>query len=369
MHLLSFCLLIGLCVANDDIFIQLRPLDFTSSPAIRAVRLAGGLLEDEGGMLWRQARRRAISMILKEHARKAQAPIIDELKEAKMPYKSFWINNSIWVHGASPMFQMLLLAKFKAAGKQLSIVPDRIVAHIPKPPVSPPTPFFSSLYQRSLFEGEDEGPAWNLRVCKVPEAWRMSRGAKVTVATIDTGVFAEHAELKSSYRGSQTGSHAYNWFDPQRKSAKPDDEVGHGTHTMGTIVGAAAGVAPEATWISARGCTPKGCTQHDLLASAQWVMCPTGPDGVEDCDQGADLVSNSWGAEPSDGALEWFQPIVKAWLAAGSVPIFAIGNAGPACGSTGAPGNYANVIAVGSTGPSNMLSPVRWCEAGCERAS
>ena len=69
------------------------------------------------------------------------------------------------------------------------------------------------------------------------------------------------------------------------RAAAPCDNNGHGTHTMGTMVGDDGGanqigVAPGAKWIAAKGCEPT-CIDSASLASAQWMLAPTDLDGAE----------------------------------------------------------------------------------------
>lgn len=335
-----------------DIFIQLKPYDLSSGSGKLLVNLlqAGASENREWGWMWRKTRRQLVAQALKNHAEQSQSPLIEELKRSGAEYKSFWINNSVWVKKPPCHVQLLLLARFESEG--IEILPDRIVAQIPKP-IPSPSPRLDRLVELAM---KIEGAIpWNLEMIGAPAAWKHSKGKGVCMATIDTGVSYEHPALKSQYRGN----HELSWFDPQGKSKLPDDACGHGTHTMGTILGKDIGVAPEASWISARGCTEKGCSQHDLLASAQWVMCPRDARGVEHCELGADIVSNSWGASAGDGeggVLDWFIPAVDAWRAAGIIPVFAIGNEGPACGTAGAPATLRTVIGVGSVGAGSGLS-------------
>ncbi|KDO22694.1 hypothetical protein SPRG_22267 [Saprolegnia parasitica CBS 223.65] len=78
------------------------------------------------------------------------------------------------------------------------------------------------------------------------------------------------------------------------------------------------------------------------------MICPTRTDGTHpDCSKGADVINNSWGGKK-------YHPVYEEAIAsirkAGITPIFANGNEGPACGTTGSPGTYPNVISVGAIG-------------------
>jgi len=108
------------------------------------------------------------------------------------------------------------------------------------------------------------------------------------VANVDTGVEYTHPALVRQYRGT-TGDgaydHNYNWYDPAAVcgtgDSGPCDNVGHGTHTMGTMVGDDGdpgenqiGVAPHARWIAAKGCESSWCSTESLVAAAQWILAP-----------------------------------------------------------------------------------------------
>ncbi|GAB9477729.1 hypothetical protein Gpo141_00014865, partial [Globisporangium polare] len=133
---------------------------------------------------------------------------------------------------------------------------------------------------------------WGVTKVGAPTVWAGGNtGVGVVVGTIDTGVLYTHTALNANYRTS------YGWYDPGAKKTAPYDDQGHGSHTMGTIAGSGGiGVAPGATWIACRACTPDGCSESDLLACAQFMTCPTTPTGAsKDCTKAPDLVSNSWG--------------------------------------------------------------------------
>ena len=112
----------------------------------------------------------------------------------------------------------------------------------------------------------------------------------VTVATIDTGVEYTHEALVEHYRGNNhdgSFNHDYNWWDPTGICGDtPCDNAGHGTHTMGTIVGGDLdgplpdiGVAPGAEWIAAKGCEDFDCSEGSLLSSGQFMIAPTDLEG------------------------------------------------------------------------------------------
>ena len=205
----------------------------------------------------------------------------------------------------------------------------------------------------------DERP-WGLDAIGAPAAWeRGVVGSGVVVANIDSGVDFAHPALADSYRGNVRGAgfdHDYAWWDPTGIcGSTPCDNTGHGTHTMGTMVGGDGpgpftpdiGVAPGATWIAAKGCEEQTCSEAALLSSGQWVMAPTRVDGSDpDPARRPDVVNNSWSGVPGD---PFYEDVVASWQAAGIIPIFSAGNSGPGCNTVGAPGDSPLAIAVGAT--------------------
>jgi subtilisin family serine protease len=94
----------------------------------------------------------------------------------------------------------------------------------------------------------------NLAIVNAPALWRLGwRGQGIVVANLDTGVDMTHPDLAASWRGGTN-----SWFDPfGQHPVTPSDVNGHGTATMGVMVGGSAGgtaigVAPDAKWIAAK---------------------------------------------------------------------------------------------------------------------
>ena len=215
-------------------------------------------------------------------------------------------------------------------------------------------------------EGTIDAVEWNVARVNAPQVWSTYgvTGQGIVVANIDSGVQFDHPALLSKYRGNLGGGsfdHNYNWFDPSSvcgtPSTVPCDNNGHGTHTMGTMVGDDGGanqigVAPGARFIMAKGCESNSCSDTALLASAQWILAPTDLAGANPRpDLRPYVVNNSWGGGGGD---LWYQGMVQAWVAAGIFPAFSIGNAGPGCGTAGSPGDYVESYAAGGFDINNL---------------
>ncbi|OMC87550.1 peptidase S8 [Viridibacillus arenosi] len=209
---------------------------------------------------------------------------------------------------------------------------------------------------------------WNVERVKAPQVWAKGiDGTGTVVASIDTGVQWDHPALKQKYRGFNASngqvSHDFNWFDATVGRTTPYDDIGHGTHVTGTMVGSEpngsnqVGVAPGAKYIAVKAFTSEGGTDADLLAAAQWILAPTDANGNARVDMAPDIVNNSWGGGP--GLDEWYRDVVLNWRAAEIFPEFSAGNTtrtnpgGP--GSVAAPANYPEAFATGATDINNKV--------------
>ncbi|OKP69522.1 serine protease [Paenibacillus helianthi] len=68
---------------------------------------------------------------------------------------------------------------------------------------------------------------WNLPAIETEQGWNLSKGSKdVIVAVVDTGVQANHPDLKGQLLAG---------YNAITKTSPPDDDVGHGTHVAGII--------------------------------------------------------------------------------------------------------------------------------------
>jgi subtilisin family serine protease len=186
-----------------------------------------------------------------------------------------------------------------------------------------------------------KGGTWGVERIGALATWSAfgSRGRGVKVGVLDTGVDAEHPDLKSKVA---------NWaeFGPDGKrvtGSTPRDSDRHGTHVCGTIAGGDAsgtwiGVAPEAKL--AVGLVldgDKGGTDAQVLAGIDWAL-----------DHGVHVISMSLGGiviSPETPGT-YTRAIVECFVR--GVPVVAaIGNEGD--GTGGSPGNDLFTMAIGAT--------------------
>ena len=258
--------------------------------------------------------------------------------------KSYWLTNSLLVTGDAK------LARKLAAVKGVSGVHAQKIYPLVKP-----------VEAKVAILAAAGDPEWGVDLIGADDVWAEGiLGSGIVVGSVDTGADFSHPALVNNYRGNNhdgTFTHDYNWWDPSSSCpGEPCDNVGHGTHTMGTMVGGDGpgpftpdtGVAPGAEWMTAKGCEDFGCTSESLLSSGQFILAPTDLAGNNaDPTKAPDVVNNSWGSDdPND---TFYLETVQAWRAAGIIPVFSAGNAGSGCGSAGTPGNFLEVISLGAT--------------------
>lgn len=193
----------------------------------------------------------------------------------------------------------------------------------------------------------------NLNAVNAPALWSLGwQGQGVVVASVDTGVDLAHPELAARWRGG-----ANSWFDPYGQRATPTDLNGHGTLTLGVMVGGSAGgsaigLAPQARWIAARIFNDRGETTATAIHQAfQWLLDPDGNPATDDAPH---IVNNSW-TLITPGCNLSFELDLQALRAAGILPIFAAGNAGPDAATSRSPANNPSAFAVGAVADNDIL--------------
>jgi bacillopeptidase F len=196
--------------------------------------------------------------------------------------------------------------------------------------------------------GSAAPPEWNLNLVHAPELWSLGHsGAGVVVANMDTGVDAAHPDLAAQWRGGSN-----SWYDPHGEHATPYDGHGHGTQTMGVMVGGGAGgtaigMAPDARWIAAKIFNDAGVASYSSIHLAfQWLLDPDGDMNTVDA---PDVVNASWGLAGVAGlCITEFSADIEALKTAGISVAFAAGNDGPAPLTSVSPANNPQVFSAGA---------------------
>ena len=289
-------------------------------------------------------------------AETSQKDAVAELEAAGTKYTSHWATNAILVEDGS-----LDLATDLAADMQVLEVRPRTHYAAPEPVETTDAPNEAA--------AAAAGPTWGISAINADDLWRKGfTGEGVVVANIDTGVDGSHPALSGQYRGAGAADpDAFNYFSVDGR-LDPHDVDGHGTHTMGTMVGGtvqdeggvdrAVGVAPDAEWIAAAG-GGGAWTDEDLIGSGEWILAPYdqgSANPVPDTTKRPHVVNNSWGSTVAS-TDPFMEDIAAAWEAAGIFATFANGNLGwQGCLSSGSPGSRQNSYSVGAFAQSGAIA-------------
>ncbi|TAN39651.1 MAG: hypothetical protein EPN25_10765, partial [Nitrospirae bacterium] len=290
------------------------------------------LIGDSG----KKAKRTEIIRALQEKADLTQQPIMAFLQSrGAKRLKPLWIRNAVAATLSSSVIQEL--KEFPGVG---SIALDS-VSRAPVPVLGAPGPY-----------------EWNINTIHAPELWALGfTGQGIVIAGMDTGVDYLHPDLSSSWRGGTN-----SWYDPNNEHASaPFDAHGHGTGTMGVMVGGAAGgssigVAPGAQWIAVKIFNDAGVAADSIIHQGfQWLL---DPDGDPKTDDAPDIVNNSWGDEVNGRNLctLTFKSDLEVLKSAGIAVVFSAGNLGPSASSSISPANNPGVYSSGATDASNTIA-------------
>jgi len=272
-----------------------------------------------------------------------QAPILRWLNEHKLEHRSFYIVNAIWVKGRADDVMALAMRKDVARIEGNPVVhgiPEFAAKDIPAPVVLQP--------QADKVETIEPGITYT----HAPSVWAEGFfGQGIVVAGADTGIRWTHNALKPHYRGwnGSTADHDYNWHDSIHDSVgnpcgndspEPCDDAGHGTHTVGTVLGDdnagnQIGMAPQAQFIGCRNMDQGNGTPARYLECFEFFLAPYPVGGNTtqgDPSKAPDITSNSWACPSSEGCSSGtLQAGVEAQRAAGIEMVCAAENSGPSC--------------------------------------
>jgi subtilisin family serine protease len=288
---------------------------------------------------------------LVEHANSSQADLRYTLGVWQIRHRPYYLMNAIEVDGG-PLIRLWLMTRPEV---------ERIIDSPVLRPVYGALPESLAMGGRST--APDTEDMWNLEMIGAPQVWEefRTRGAGIIVGQSDSGVDANHPELRNSYLGL-AGDHELNWYDPWLFSPQPYDVVGHGTHTLATILGNTVGIAPDAEFIACVNLERNLANPALYLECMQFMMAPftmmnNNPfKGYPE--RGAQVLNNSWGCPPIEGCdANALLPAVDALRAAGIFVVASAGNSGPTCSSVDNPlAIYDGAFTVGAVNRSGEVT-------------
>ncbi len=321
------------------------------------------LLRTDGDYL---ERRRNLVDTLRATAEVSQADLRAWLDAQEVVYRPFWIVNMIEASLTAAQLDALALREDVA-----KIESNR--AFKLQRPETGPNPDGSS--EQAVADGP-LSIEWGVNKVRAPLVWAAGfTGQGIVIAGQDTGIRWTHTAIKAKYRGwnGLNADHNYNWHDAIHEagsscgadSVVPCDDNGHGSHTIGTMVGDdgsgnQVGVAPGARWIGCRNMNAGDGTPARYNECAQWLLAPTNLAGNNpQPDLAPDVISNSWGCPASEGCTAGteVQQAIENLVAGGIVFVAAAGNDGSSCSSIfDSPATYDASFTIGSMTSSNTMS-------------
>ena len=216
---------------------------------------------------------------------------------------------------------------------------------------------------------------WGVTNVNAPTVWGLGNtGTGIVVGGLDTGIRWTHNALRPKYRGwnGVSADHNYNWHDAIHSgggicganTTAPCDDNGHGTHTVGTMIGDdgtnQVGVAPGAKWVGCRNMDQGNGTPATYTECFQFMIAPTDSAGNNpNVALRPHVLNNSWGCPASEGCTTRAElaTIVANVEAAGIFVSVSAGNSGSACSSVSSPpAIYAEAFSVGAINSTNTIA-------------
>ncbi len=338
---------------------QVDSASFVAEPTVRAAS--------------RNARATALYQELTARAFQSQAPLRAWLDEQGIPYHAHYLVNMIEVAGD----QALALA-LQQRPEVDRLVANPLVTNALSIPLGPEVSAWPRTFE-SVVAASDNSAAdlpYGLDFTHAPAVWAMGyKGQGIVIASQDTGVQWDHPALQAAYRGlvtttmtntltastsmttgiTTTVNHVYNWYDAWGLQGRPTrcaqdaqvpcDDHGHGTHTVGTMVGdntvqggTLLGMAPDAKWIGCRNMRNGDGTPASYTACFEFFLAPF-PQGGDPFTDGRpelapNIINNSWGCPVTEGCdADSLRQVVETMRAAGQMVVASAGNDGPSCSS------------------------------------
>jgi len=331
-----------------------RDLAATDGPVSFLVILKDQLDLDEVSALSAKSAEQAVDANalysgLTAHASATQADIRSFLETRDAPFRPYYIVNMLAVEGDAQLAVDLLARDDVDRLEANPEIPQSIFSG----QAAVPDYGWARVVRFPAVQATLDIP-YGLRYTHADDVWEMGyTGQDIVVASQDTGVDWTHPALQPLYRGwdsdSAAADHVYNWFDawgvagrPTRCDSDPQipcDDYGHGTHTVGTMLGNAQGteprigMAPDAEWIGCRNMRNGFGAPGAYAACFEFFLAPYPQDGDPFVDglpeKAPHIINNSWGCPPNEGCdADTLQQVVETMRVAGQFVISSAGNHG-----------------------------------------
>ncbi|MBY0574971.1 MAG: S8 family serine peptidase, partial [Undibacterium sp.] len=310
-------------------------------------------------------RRQSLVNQLQANSHSAQVDLVKWLADNKVDHKIFWVNNTIFVRADRATLVSL------AARNDVNFIYGNPTVKMRQPVNAP-----EQLGPVNPVNTAIAAVEWGVTKVNAPKVWAQGvTGQGVTIAGEDTGYQWDHPAIKAKYRGwnGSSANHSYNWHDAAHSGSSscapnaktPCDDNGHGTHTIGTMVGDDGsgnqiGVAPGAKWIGCRNMISGVGTPATYIECLQWLIAPTDINGNNpDPSKAPDISSHSWGCTASEGCTSAtiLKTAVDNVVNAGIMVIAAAGNEGSNCSTINdPPGTHDSAFTIASSTSGNAVS-------------
>ena len=292
-------------------------------------------LSEADSLETKEEKGRYVFETLLARASETQAPLLGWLGERGIRHRAFYIVNAILVKGSREIAIELAarddVARIEGNPQLQGIQPIGVDNDI----------------AANLVESQEIiEPGVNY--IRAPEVWALGfSGQGIVIGGQDTGVMWDHPALRNQYRGwdGANANHDYNWHDSVHSqggacgsdSKTPCDDNNHGTHTLGSAVGAEVavnqiGVAPGAKFIACRNMDRGRGTPASYLECFEFFLAPYPVGGAPtqgDPSKAPDITTNSWDCPPSEGCSpDTLKSAVEAQRAAGIMTVVSAGNKG-----------------------------------------
>ncbi len=305
---------------------------------------------------------------LKQTSLNSQQRLLAYLDANQINYRSHYVANLVWAEMNAS--QIKEVSAFPEIEKIMFDAQQKM--DLPSADLSP-----------SL---ESRGPeiTWGLTRIGADKVWDMGiKGKGVIVAGEDTGIRWDLPDFKERYLGYNNGNvdHNYSWHDaihsisplsgnPNNpcglETKSPCDDHGHGTHTIGTMVGLtnerAIGVAPEANWIGCRNMERGNGAPSTYIECFEFFLAPFNLEGKDARpDRAPHVINNSWYCSLDEGCDTSTFPIMERVIEnlrkSGVVVVVSAGNDGASCSTLNhIPAIYEGSFSVGANQSNDMIS-------------